>query len=133
MWPELEALHGDAPALEAPHQHPPEALSYRQLRQGIEAAATAFAALGVAAGDVVALFAMAKDVPLTAIAATLGVEAPGANGNDKAVAPGNPPAGVAPTSGTEEDVKDLLSQPPGIDGLEDLDVDMCGLIDSTKS
>jgi long-chain acyl-CoA synthetase len=57
LWPELEALHGDAPALEAPHQHPPEALSYRQLRQGIEAAATAFAALGVAAGDVVALFA----------------------------------------------------------------------------
>jgi long-chain acyl-CoA synthetase len=57
LWPELEALHGDAPALEAPHQRPPESLSYRQLRQGIEAAATAFAALGVAAGDVVALFA----------------------------------------------------------------------------
>ena len=57
LWPELERLHGDAIAVEAPHARPPESLSYRQLRQGIEQAAAAFAALGVAAGDVVALFA----------------------------------------------------------------------------
>jgi len=57
LWPELERLHGDAIAVEAPHARPPESLSFRQLRQGIEQAAAAFAALGVAEGDVVALFA----------------------------------------------------------------------------
>jgi len=57
LWPELERLHGDAIAVEAPHARPPESLSYRQLRQGIEQVAAAFAALGVAEGDVVALFA----------------------------------------------------------------------------
>lgn len=57
LWPELERLHGDAIALEAPHTRPPQSLSYRQLRQDIEQAAAAFAALGVSEGDVVALFA----------------------------------------------------------------------------
>ena len=57
IWSELEQLHGDAIALEAPHARPPETLSYRQLRQGIEQVAAAFAQLGVAEGDVVALFA----------------------------------------------------------------------------
>ena len=57
LWPELERLHGDAIALEAPHARPPQSLSYRQLRQDIEQAAAAFAALGVSEGDVVALFA----------------------------------------------------------------------------
>ncbi|MEO1003448.1 MAG: AMP-binding protein [Cyanobacteria bacterium J06638_7] len=57
LWPELARLHGDAPALDAPHAREPERLSYRQLQQRIEQVAAAFAALGVAAGDVVALFA----------------------------------------------------------------------------
>jgi long-chain acyl-CoA synthetase len=57
LWPELARLHGDGTALEAPHAAEPETFSYRQLHQGIEQVAAAFAALGVAAGDVVALFA----------------------------------------------------------------------------
>ncbi|MEX1317632.1 MAG: AMP-binding protein, partial [Synechococcaceae cyanobacterium] len=57
LWPELARLHGDAPAVEAPHAHQPERLSYRQLQQRIEQAGAAFASLGVVAGDVVALFA----------------------------------------------------------------------------
>ncbi|MEB3321317.1 MAG: AMP-binding protein, partial [Synechococcaceae cyanobacterium] len=57
LWPELDRLHGDAVALEAPHTHPPETLSFRALRQRIEQAAAGFAALGVESGDVVALFA----------------------------------------------------------------------------
>jgi len=57
LWPELARLHGEAPALEAPHAAEPEAFSYRQLQQGIEQVAAAFAAQGIAAGDVVALFA----------------------------------------------------------------------------
>jgi long-chain acyl-CoA synthetase len=57
LWPELARLHGDGMALEAPHAAEPETFSYRQLHQGIEQVAAAFASLGVAAGDVVALFA----------------------------------------------------------------------------
>jgi len=57
LWPELAAQHGEAPALEAPHQRPPVALSFRQLNEAIAAAARSFTALGVAAGDVVAVFA----------------------------------------------------------------------------
>jgi long-chain acyl-CoA synthetase len=57
LWPELDRLHGDAVALEAPHAHPPETLSFRTLHQRIEQAAAAFASLGVKPGDVVALFA----------------------------------------------------------------------------
>jgi long-chain acyl-CoA synthetase len=57
LWPELDQRHGDALALDAPHAHPPERFSFRQLRQGIERAAAGFAALGVRPGDVVALFA----------------------------------------------------------------------------
>ena len=57
LWPELARVHGDAPALEAPHAREPERFSYRQLQQRIEQAAAAFTALGVQAGDVVALFA----------------------------------------------------------------------------
>ncbi|MFM7676905.1 MAG: AMP-binding protein [Synechococcus sp.] len=57
LWPALDARYGEAIALDAPHAHPPETYSYRELRLGIEAAAAGFAALGVTAGDVVALFA----------------------------------------------------------------------------
>jgi long-chain acyl-CoA synthetase len=57
LWPRLADLHGDGPALDAPHQQPRVSLSYRQLHQAIEAAARSFEALGVAAGEVVALFA----------------------------------------------------------------------------
>jgi long-chain acyl-CoA synthetase len=57
LWPELARLHGDAGALDAPHAAEPETLSYRQLHQGIEQVAAGLAALGIAAGDVVALFA----------------------------------------------------------------------------
>ncbi|MCU0528677.1 MAG: AMP-binding protein [Cyanobium sp. Prado107] len=57
LWPELVRLHGDAPALEAPHARHPEQFSYRQLQHRIEQAGAAFASLGVRAGDVVALFA----------------------------------------------------------------------------
>ena len=57
LWPQLEHRHGNDPALEAPHLRPPVTLSFRQLRQGIETAASGFASLGVASGDVVALFA----------------------------------------------------------------------------
>jgi len=57
LWPELDRLHGEAVALEAPHARPAETLSFRALRRRIERAAAAFAALGVANGEVVALFA----------------------------------------------------------------------------
>ncbi len=57
LWPELERLHGEAVALEAPHGRHPEALSFRELRQAIDRAAAAFSDLGVSDGDVVALFA----------------------------------------------------------------------------
>jgi long-chain acyl-CoA synthetase len=57
IWPELERLHGDRIALDAPHARPPQRLSYRELHQGIERAAAAFADLGLRPGDVVALFA----------------------------------------------------------------------------
>jgi len=57
LWPQLEHRHGNDAALEAPHLRPPVTLSFRQLRQGIETAASGFASLGVASGDVVALFA----------------------------------------------------------------------------
>ena len=57
LWPQLEHRHGNDPALEAPHLVPPVTLSFRQLRQGIETAASGFAGLGVSSGDVVALFA----------------------------------------------------------------------------
>ena len=57
LWPVLAERHGEALALEAPHASTPEQLSYRQLHQRIDQAAAAFAGLGVAAGDVVALFA----------------------------------------------------------------------------
>ena len=57
LWPELERLHGEAVALEAPHGRHPETFRYRELRQAIDRAAAAFADLGVAGGDVVALFA----------------------------------------------------------------------------
>ncbi len=57
LWPVLAERHGEALALEAPHAATPEQLSYRQLHQRIEQAAAGFAALGLGAGDVVALFA----------------------------------------------------------------------------
>ncbi len=57
LWRELERLHGDAVALEAPHARHPETLSFRALRERIERAAAGFACLGVEPGDVVALFA----------------------------------------------------------------------------
>jgi long-chain acyl-CoA synthetase len=57
LWDGLAQRHGDALALEAPHAHPPQNLSHRELQAGIDAAAAGFAALGLEAGDVVALFA----------------------------------------------------------------------------
>ncbi|MFQ6538313.1 MULTISPECIES: AMP-binding protein [Aphanothece] len=57
LWGHLDRLYAEAPALEAPHAHPPVSLSFRELHQGIERLAAAFAALGVQPGDVVALFA----------------------------------------------------------------------------
>ena len=57
IWGRLEALYGDAVALEAPHAQPAITLSYRQLHEGIEQVAAGFVALGVRPGDVVALFA----------------------------------------------------------------------------
>ncbi len=57
LWPQLAERYGDAPALEAPHAAVPESLSYRQLHERIEQLAAGFAALGVASGDVVAIFA----------------------------------------------------------------------------
>ena len=57
LWPELERLHGDAIALEAPHARPPETLSFAALRRRVDQAAAGFAALGLRAGEVVALFA----------------------------------------------------------------------------
>ncbi len=57
LWPALARRYGEAPALEAPHASPPETLSFQQLDAAISTAASAFAALGVRSGDVVALFA----------------------------------------------------------------------------
>ncbi len=57
LWPALAERYGEALALEAPHSHPPQCLSYTGLNTAIGEAAAAFAALGVRAGDVVALFA----------------------------------------------------------------------------
>ncbi len=57
LWPELERLYGSQTALDAPHGRHPETLRYAELRQAIDRAAAAFADLGVAGGDVVALFA----------------------------------------------------------------------------
>ncbi|MFM7264812.1 MAG: AMP-binding protein, partial [Cyanobium sp.] len=57
LWPVLARQHGDQLALEAPHARPPQRLSYRELHQAIERTAAAFAALGLGAGEVVALFA----------------------------------------------------------------------------
>ncbi|MFM8258654.1 MAG: AMP-binding protein [Vulcanococcus sp.] len=57
LWPVLAERYGEAIALEAPHSQPPEQFTYRGLHQRIEQAAAGFAALGIGAGDVVALFA----------------------------------------------------------------------------
>jgi len=57
LWPALAARHGAAVALEAPHARPRESITYTELHQRIEAAAAGFTALGVAPGDVAALFA----------------------------------------------------------------------------
>ena len=57
LWPALEAAHGEAVALDAPHARPHETLTYGQLRQRIEAAAAGFRSLKVLPGDVVAIFA----------------------------------------------------------------------------
>ena len=39
LWGQLAELHGESPALEAPHAKPPEQLSFRGLHQQIEQAA----------------------------------------------------------------------------------------------
>ena len=58
LWPELERLYGDAVALVAPHDtEDKETVSFSALRQRIDQAAAGFAALGLGAGEVVALFA----------------------------------------------------------------------------
>ncbi|EAQ76087.1 MULTISPECIES: AMP-binding protein [unclassified Synechococcus] len=57
LWPILAQRHGEAIALDAPHAHPPEQLSYRELDDRIQRASAAFASLGLGEGEVVALFA----------------------------------------------------------------------------
>ena len=58
LWPELERLYGDAVALVAPHDtEDKQTVSFSALRQRIDQAAAGFAALGLGAGEVVALFA----------------------------------------------------------------------------
>ena len=57
LWPELVRLYGDQIALEAPHATVPETLSFQELHLRIQQVAAAFSALGLACGDVVALFA----------------------------------------------------------------------------
>jgi long-subunit acyl-CoA synthetase (AMP-forming) len=57
LWPQLADRHGDRLALEAPHARPPEQYTYAQLAAAIEQVAAAFASLGLAAGEVVALLA----------------------------------------------------------------------------
>jgi long-chain acyl-CoA synthetase len=57
LWPVLADRYGEALALDAPHAHAPERISYGELRNRIDRAAAGFAALGVRPGDVVALFA----------------------------------------------------------------------------
>jgi long-chain acyl-CoA synthetase len=57
LWPILARRHGEAIALDAPHAHPPEQVSFQDLDARIQAAAAAFVALGLREGDVVALFA----------------------------------------------------------------------------
>ena len=57
LWPVLAERYGDSLALDAPHARPPQRFSYRELQRAIEQAAAGFAALGIGAGDVVALFA----------------------------------------------------------------------------
>ena len=57
LWAELAARYGDAVALEAPHASPPEQFSYRELSERINTVAAGFSALGLRAGEVVALFA----------------------------------------------------------------------------
>ena len=57
LWGRLAQTYGDAPALDAPHARPAEQFSFRDLHARIEQVAAGFAALGVACGDVVALFA----------------------------------------------------------------------------
>ena len=56
LWPQLARLHGDRPALAAPHARQPESFTFQGLDQAIRSAAAGFASLGVAPGDVVALF-----------------------------------------------------------------------------
>ena len=57
LWPELDRQFGAAIALVAPHGIDKDSVSFADLRQRIDRAAAAFAALGVGAGEVVALFA----------------------------------------------------------------------------
>ena len=58
LWPELERQYGDAVALVAPHDsEDKQTVSFSALRQRIDQAAAGFAALGLAGGEVVALFA----------------------------------------------------------------------------
>jgi long-chain acyl-CoA synthetase len=56
LWGRLAQMYGEATALDAPHARPAEQLSFRDLHARIEQVAAAFSSLGVASGDVVALF-----------------------------------------------------------------------------
>lgn len=57
IWPWLAHHHGRVLAVDAPHAVHPERFSYGELDERIARAASAFAALGISAGDVVGLFA----------------------------------------------------------------------------
>ncbi|QLL29540.1 AMP-binding protein [Thermosynechococcus sichuanensis E542] len=57
MWPLLAQRHGDVVALDAPYEDPPTRITYSELYQRIQRFAAGLQALGVAAGDRVALFA----------------------------------------------------------------------------
>ncbi len=56
IWPWLKLNHGKVLAVNAPHAMPPETYNYQELADKISIAAAAFNALGVAVGDVVAMF-----------------------------------------------------------------------------
>jgi len=57
IWPLLAQRHGDVVALDAPYEEPATRITYSELYQRIQRFAAGLQALGVSAGDRVALFA----------------------------------------------------------------------------